>query len=406
MKPRFTRPCELVAARGQIIVMYTLILPVLLLAMSFAVDFGYAYVARTRLSRAVDAAALSAMRNINLGNARAIEIARNAFNVNYGSAPGGDVTPPTVSIVITTDGSNNTVVNVDGTATINTVFLRLIPGFRGLNLASHAQVTRPKLIMALVLDKSGSMNRNGGAQALPPAVTSFVGYFDNLNDRVAMVSFSSVSSVDVTMRTNFRAAITAAVGGMGFVGATYASGGMQDGFTQITNVPTAPGENVVKVAVFFTDGWANTVQDNLNCPPSTKLNFGGCAPPEAAVGWCSGVSFLDPVNGNSRSCGATTFPSQVAGGPQPLTQQNISNDAMYRALQVANNMRAQNIVVYSIGLGDKISQPFLQQIANDPASAGFDPAQPVGKAVFAPTAADLQAVFQVIASKILMRLSQ
>jgi len=91
---------------------------------------------------------------------------------------------------------------------------------------------------------------------------------------------------------------------------------------------------------------------------------------------------------------------------QPLTQTNIANEAMYRADQVANNMRAQGIVVYSIGLGDKISQAFLQQVANDPASSTFDANQPVGQAVFAPTAADLQSVFQTIASKILLRLSQ
>ena len=79
---------------------------------------------------------------------------------------------------------------------------------------------------------------------------------------------------------------------------------------------------------------------------------------------------------------------------------------MYRANQVANSMRAQNIVIYSIGLGDKISQAFLQQVANDPASSTFNPNEPVGQAVFAPTAADLQSVFQTIASEILLRLSQ
>ena len=85
---------------------------------------------------------------------------------------------------------------------------------------------------------------------------------------------------------------------------------------------------------------------------------------------------------------------------------NISNDAMYRAVQVANSMRAQGIVIYSIGLGNTISQAFLQQIANDPASSTFNPNEPVGQAVFAPTAADLQGVFQTIASEILLRLSQ
>jgi hypothetical protein len=57
-------------------------------------------------------------------------------------------------------------------------------------------------------------------------------------------------------------------------------------------------------------------------------------------------------------------------------------------------------------LGDKISQAFLQQIANDPSSSTFNPNEPVGQAVFAPTAQDLDAVFQAIASEILLRLSQ
>jgi von Willebrand factor type A domain len=238
-----------------------------------------------------------------------------------------------------------------------------------LQVSSNAQATRPKLIMSLVLDKSGSMNRNGGAQALPPAVDNFLTYFDNATDQVADVSFSSVASVDVSMRTNFMNPITKEVNKMAFAGATYSQGGLLDGQAQINSVAVAPGANVVEVAVFFTDGWANTVEDTLNCPPSTLLNFGGCAPPEAAVGWCSGISFLDPVTGNGRNCGATSFPSQITGGMVALTQQNIANDAMYRAIQVANSMRARNIVIYSIGLGDKISQAFLQQIANDPASS-------------------------------------
>jgi Flp pilus assembly protein TadG len=394
------------AQRAQIFVLFALSLPVLLGFMGLGIDLGFAFVERTNLSKAVDAAALAAMRNINQGPAQATAIARSAFNTNYGSGIGRDTNPPVLNIVIGTDATNNSTVNVNATATINTFFLRILSGFKTLKVTSSAQATRPKLIMSLVLDKSGSMNLNGGAQALPPAVVNFLTYFDNANDQVADVSFASVSSVDVPMKTNFVNPITNAVNRMGFVGATYSQGGLLDGQVQINSVAVAPGANVVKVAVFFTDGWANTVQDKLICPPSTLLNFGGCAPPESAAGWCSGVSFMDTVTGNSRNCRASNFPSQLTGSSQPLTQANIANDAMYRAVQVANSMRAQNIVIYSIGLGDKISQAFLQQIANDPASSTFNANLPVGQAVFAPTAADLQTVFQTIASEILLRLSQ
>ncbi len=391
---------------AQIFIVFALSLPVLILFLGLGVDFGFAFVTRARLSKAVDAAALAAMRNISQGQAQVTTIAQSAFNTNYGSGAGRDFSPPIFKVALTTDASNNAVVNVSATATINTSFLRLLSGLQTLQISSYAQATRPKLIMSLVLDKSGSMNKNGGAQALPPAVVNFLSYFDNSNDQVADVSFSSVASVDVSMRTNFLNPITNAVNNITFAGATYSQGGLLNGQAQINGVTVAPGQNVIKAAVFFTDGWANTVEDTLNCPPSTLLNFGGCAPPEAAVGWCSGISFLDPTTGSGRSCGATQFPSQVAGGMQPLTQTNIANDAMYRAVQTANSMRTQGIVIYSIGLGDKISQAFLQQIANDPASSTFNPNEPIGQAVFAPTAQDLDAVFQAIASEILLRLSQ
>ena len=392
--------------RGQIFALFALSLPVLILFMGIGVDLGFAFVTRANLSKAVDAAALAAMRNLNQGQAQATAIAQSAFNTNYGSGLGRDNSPPVFNVGITSDANNNAVINVGATVAINTFFLRLVPGLKTLQVSSNSQATRPKLIMSLVLDRSGSMNLNGGAQALPPAVDNFLTYFDNATDQVADVSFSSVASVDVSIRTNFLNPITNAVNKMAFAGATYSQGGLLNGQSQINKVTVAPGANVIEVAVFFTDGWANTVEDTLNCPPSTLLNFGGCAPPEAAVGWCSGISFMNPITGNGVNCGATSFPSKITGGMVALTQQNIANDAMYRTIQVANSMRAQNIVIYSIGLGDKISQAFLQQVANDPASTTFNPNEPVGQAVFAPTAADLQGVFQTIASEILLRLSR
>ncbi len=398
------------ALPAQILALFALSLPLLILFVGLGVDFGFAFVAKTTLSKAVDAAALAGMRNLSQGQAQAQAIALAAFKTNYGSGLGRDNALPVVNIAFGTNANNNTTVNVSASVGINTSFLRLLPGFNVLKVSSIAQVTRPLLIMSLVLDRSGSMNLNGGAQALPPAVTNFLNYFDNNTDQVAEVSFSSIATTDVNIQTQFVTPITNAVNRMTFGGATFSEMGLQAGQTQINN-GNAPGEQVAKVVVFFTDGWANTVQNSLNCPPSTLLNFGGCSPPEAAVGWCSGISFLNPVNGNGQSCGATSFPSQSTGTTEPLTptnvgEQNIANDAAYRANKVAESMRGQGIVIYSIGLGDKISQTFLQEIANDPASPTFNSSEPQGQAVFAPTATDLNAVFQTIASEILLRISQ
>jgi Flp pilus assembly protein TadG len=271
------------AQRAQIFMLFAISLPVILGFIGLGIDLGFAFVEHANLSKAVDAAALAAMRNLNQGQGQAKVIASSPFNTNYGKGLGTDFSPPVLNIVIGTDANNNATVNVNATATINTFFLRILSGFKTLKVSSSAQATRPKLIMSLVLDKSGSMNLNGEAQALPPAVVTFLTYFDDANDQVADVSFASASSVDVPIKMNFVNTITNAVNRMGFGGATYSQGGLLNGQVQINSVAVAPGANVVKVAVFFTGGWANTVQNNLICPPSTSLNFGGCAPPESSA---------------------------------------------------------------------------------------------------------------------------
>jgi Flp pilus assembly protein TadG len=392
--------------KGQIYVLFALFLPVLIVFVGLALDFGFAYVTKTTLSKAVDSAALAGMRNLNQGQSQATRIAQAAFTTNYASTPAINTNTPVFTITFTTDANANQVVNATGTATINTFFLGVLSGYKTLTVTSTAQATRPKLIMSLILDRSGSMNNNGGAQALPPAVTNFLTYFDNNNDQVADVSFASLATVDVSIRTNFTSPINTAVNRMNFNGATFSQAALQSAQAQINSIPVAAGEDVIKVAVFFTDGWANTINNTLNCPPNTSLNFGGCSPPEDAAGWCSGITFMNPLNGNSTTCGAKTFPSQQTGTSLSITETNVANDAMYRAETVAQAMQTQNIVIFSIGLGDKISQSFLQQIANDPAGSTYNPNLPSGEAVFAANASDLQSVFQTIAAEILLRLSR
>jgi Flp pilus assembly protein TadG len=391
---------------GQIYLLFAFFLPVLIIFVGLALDFGFAYVTKTTLSKAVDSAALAGMRSLNQGQNAATTIATAAFNTNYASTPAPNANPPVFNITFTTNATANQVVNATATATINTFFLGVLSGYHTLTVTSTAQATRPQLIMSLILDRSGSMTLNGGSQALPPAVSNFLTYFDNATDEVADVSFASLASVDVSIRTNFTSPINNAVNQMAFSGATYSQAALLAGQTQINSIPVAAGQNVIKVAVFFTDGWANTINNTVNCPPNTNLNFGGCSPPEQQAGWCSGITFMNPSNGNSVNCQAQTFPSQVTGSTLTINQTNVSNDALYRAVTVAQSMQNQGIVIYSIGLGDKISEAFLQQVANDPASSSYNSSLPTGEAVFAPTAADLQSVFQTIAAEILLRLSQ
>jgi Mg-chelatase subunit ChlD len=398
--------------RGQTLPLLALLIVVLILFIGLAIDFGFAYVTRANLSKAVDAAALAGIRNVSAqGETPAKAIATNSFNMNYGS-PGRDTSAPTVSLSFVNDPSGAKFFNVDAVATINTFFIRILPQFTTLNVSAHAQAKRSPLVMSLVLDRSGSMNLNGGSTALPPAASDFIANFDDNIDRVSMVSFATGHNVDVQVTRPFINTIQSKVGALNsnnFSGGTFTVGGLQDAVAQNASI-TDP--NVVKVVVLFTDGWANMVEDVLSCPASQQMIYGGCSPPEQAVGWCSGVSFFpgNITNINDRSgvgCSANQFPSAQNGGRSTsINITNASNDAIYRAEQLASTLRSQGMTVYAIGLGDKISQGFLDDLANVPGAATFNSNQTQGAVVLAPTAADLDQAFQTVAKQILFRLTQ
>jgi hypothetical protein len=153
----------------------------------------------------------------------------------------------------------------------------------------------------------------------------------------------------------------------------------------------------------------------------------GCDTGDISLGLCGStpVQFFNPSSCSSSNdtcstttCKATTFPDQQTGVAEELNDvtwcgagSTKASDAMYRAIQVANNMHANKTYVYSIGMGtaitgQPIAQDFLRQVANDPSSSTFNPNQPIGEAVFASDSTELTQVFQTIASKILLRLSK
>jgi hypothetical protein len=206
------------------------------------------------------------------------------------------------------------------------------------------------------------------------------------------------------MEQPFKNDITAAANAMSFFGRTFAEGGLQIGFAQVNNTVVRAGESAVKAIIFFTDGYANTFQTNFNCSV-TPLNLGQSDPPiggatNAGAPWS--FQFIDPTGGSSGACGDTTFLS-IDGSTKTISQnnQNVWNEGQLHALSVANQIRSANIVIYSIGLGAGLNQDFLRNIANDPAGSAYNPSQVSGEAVLAPDAGQLQAVFDMIATKLL-----
>ncbi|PSH02803.1 MAG: hypothetical protein CXZ00_15510 [Acidobacteria bacterium] len=400
--------------RGQILILCAISMIILILFVGLAVDFGLAYVTKARLGKAVDAAALAGARNLYQGQTQATAIAKSSFAMNYGSS-NFDASTPILNVTYTTDADDNKLINVTANATIKTFFIALLPQFKTLKATSSAQSTRAHVLLTLVLDKSGSMQNNGGWSALPPAVNTFISYFDDTVDSVAVVTFASNVSTDVAMQTGgFKTKVknlTAKMNYSYFGGATFSDGGLQQGLIQNNSI-TVSG-NVVKVVVFFTDGYANTIQDTLSCGGGHHIanglwNFGGYdSPSQVGFMYPTGTDQTPQCTGTGTSCCNGKFPSHATGKLERIKWNKVSDDSEYRAIQTSNTMRSDtnNMIVYSIGLGSNLNKDFLYQIANDPNSSTYDSTKPVGQAAFAPTAADLQVIFQSLASKILLRLT-
>lgn len=407
--------------RAQTLPLFVIMVVVLIVFVGLVIDLGFAYQTRISLSKAVDAAALAGVRHYSRGETAAKTIARNTFDINYKSsnAIGRQSQDPIVTLEFAR-AADKVLLNVDASVPINTFFLRIFPQWKTMDVSAHSSSALVQAVIGLVLDRSGSMNDKGGtvtvsgSEALLPAVTNFLSFFSDNLDHAGLVSYSTTANVDVEMSQPFRTKIANLLSLFNFEGGTLMSVGLTNGFQQIKNFPYSPTE-VVKICVLFTDGRANLFQTKINCKTGDKVfNVGGYDDVPF-------VSFFDPTNGlvharipsggtlnNSAFCPGTiaTYTSGIDGLPKAFTVDNLSADAEYQALQIANAMRAAHIIVYTVGLGSDINQDFLALLANDPGFPDVVATPYDGEFLYAPTADDLLGIFESLANKILLRLTR
>jgi len=456
--------------RSQIIVVFALGITMLVLAVGLAIDAGLCYVAKAKLSAAVDGACLAGMKTLQQGQSTATTIAQDVFYANYGA------NPPIPAVTFPVNSSGNQQVEVAATTNVHTLFMQVIPNLRTVAVSATAVATRGKLIMTIVLDRSGSMcggtgknkcpgttTGDDGGDAIQAAVPTFVNNFDQTSgtgDEVGLVSFSSNSTVNFAINYGFKTSINGDVGSMVFTGGTFGTGIGTGSLLSSTVGPplslagaqndgvTIPsGQNVVKVVVYFTDGLMNAVQDNFHCMGKnnstlTLLNYGGydtgnnvaILDPTSATNqfdtWVPGTSSYFSYDGNSShkctdSSGnyVTKFPSQQSGTQVAFGRSAVTTEAKWRANKTATALRSEAShpnYIYTIGLGSAISgdsttQMFLKEIANDPTADTYNSSQAVGEFFLVPDCPSTPAttcnnevmkVFQTIAAKVLLRLTQ
>jgi Flp pilus assembly protein TadG len=449
--------------RGQTIVVFALVLPILILFAGLAIDAGICYVTKAKLSTSVDAACLTGMKNLAAGQTIAGQLAIDMFQANFGP------NPPVPTVTFPTDAYGDQQVKVTATSNVHTFFIRYLSQWASVPVSATAVSTRGKLAMSIVLDRSGSMLTDGGGAAIQAGVPIFVNDFDDTLDSVALISFSSNATIDFAMSNHFKTPITNAVKNMNFVGGTFGTGaGSNPVLLTDPNAPPLsmaklqndtilpqPGQNLTKVVVYFTDGLMNAVQDKIHCGGKTSstltlINYGG-------IDYSSSdpyeVAFMDPTSGSANPWGycdpgktddncasglvynssgaickdisnniVQKFVSQQYG-PEYITRPNVTAEAQYRAIQTATALRTDTtlptVYIYTIGLNDtkhpmaQSTKDFLAGLANDPDyPATYIKSQPAGEFFYIPDCPgsnctpELTAVFQTIAAKILLRLTQ
>jgi hypothetical protein len=215
------------------------------------------------------------------------------------------------------------------------------------------------------------------------------------------------------MEQPFKNDITDAALALHFGNDTCSDEGLTNGMAQIGLETNVTAQSIVRVMVFFTDGIANSFNYVFDCGARDIGLPNGTRP-----------ALFDPTTGNSSSagCSVPSTISSISPTSGNLTPNYVStsscvamhDEAQNRAEWIAYQARAQGYIIYAIGMGSPgvqgecnnafpvLNEAFLENLANTAGNYN----QTVGDFAIATDAEQLSDVFNTIAAKILLRLSQ
>lgn len=382
---------------GGAVILFVAASLVIILAMGgLALDMGKGYIRRARMTRAVDAAALAGARVVRDGQAIALQHALSVAQANgLGS---GVLNPPEIDIQFGTTIDDETTVLVTALTNERTILANIL-GHRDLDVVARAQAATPPVDLMLVIDHSGSLKTAGAWGDLQDAAKNFVGKFDDSIDQVGMVGFNTRATQRYMMSDNFTNSVQSEIDGM-----------ISDGWTNTGEALRLANEQYVvgpvrsksaKVVVFFTDGRPTAFRGDIGLAGDIQdrvlaAGYGGST---VAGYWDDPLNTL-PDQGNPPAPDGCSGATVCLNGWNAVRSQNQAHD---NGRFWADAIRAQGVYVYTIGLGFAV-QSYLQELANEGGIS--DPNQLQGRTYIAPTADDLQAVFDLVASDIFVRLAQ
>ncbi len=179
---------------GVVAVMFGLMIPVIVGATGVSVDMAQAYLVKSRLGAALDAAALAGAASGNSDETEIAEIVDAFMEANY---PEGRIGRK-INVDVEISGDE---ITVTADARLDTAFMRIF-GYDEVDIQSSTTVQREVrgLEVVMVLDNTGSMNTNNNIQTLRTATDNFITIlFESVDDpeyvRVGLVPYASSVNV-------------------------------------------------------------------------------------------------------------------------------------------------------------------------------------------------------------------
>lgn len=356
--------------RGAVIVLVAVALVALMAMASLAVDSMFFFTVHSDLRRTADAAALASTSGLLIGQAEARMRAQQFAQLNpvlntpvslVGQQVQFGVWDPVNDQLLTSGAPNATRVRIqlderstpEGPLSFFGTFAAT--GRTTVTATSTAALGTRSIVLAL--DRSGSMDDDGASPEQPLTDTkqaaqdflTLVGNFPVLGDKIGLVSYNEESTLDQQLSENFSQTGTA-IGGP-------TSGLVADGFTNIASAlcrsrqevlsPRA-GNRGARVVILLSDGRTNTRRDPVTC--------------------------------------AMAGPPGVDAGSEFSTGSVSDQQAREEAQKLAD----AGVTLYTISLGTQTNPAAMTQMAQ----------MTGGRHYIAPTAADLDEVFQQIAAQI------
>ncbi len=391
--------------RGAVLALVALMSIVILGLTGAVIDLGLGYVSKAQLSRAVDAGVLAGARNLRAGTGTARSQALALAETNGVSAQSG----ASLDVGFGRNAEGEDTVWMTATRAMPTFFIKVM-GIDELDVGSRATAAVPPVDLVLVIDQSGSLGTVGAWDDLQNAARDFVDHFDDGLDQMGLVSFNTRATERHLISHNFTNSIKGDILAMNSTGWTNYGEGLRLAHDQITS--PAVRQRSTKVVVFFTDGR----------PTAFRGQIGG-QDRIMAIRQTNPVSLLggyydDPdglpsdSNGSYGGCqGAAHCAAWTEQAAPPIHAVSADIIAHQNGRDRANDIRNEDVFLYTIGLGDPGADPaytpnhaLMQELANVDGVA--NPNQPFGRYYFAPDATELRAVFNQLAQDLLVRLSQ